>query len=103
MENNKQNIPMLLPYDPNEFLNQIRNIIKEEINKVDNRLNQLPSEYDTPGITEKPLFKIIEVCRLFSVSRSTIYEWIKHGKLKPYKVRSRLYFLWNDLQEMLKK
>ena len=35
------------------------------------------------------------------VSRHTIYDWLKHGKLKPYKVRSRLYFLWNDIQDML--
>jgi excisionase family DNA binding protein len=93
METNKQNIPMLLPYDPSEFLNQIRNIIKEEINKVDKGTVHKTSEYSTPGLTQKPLYKITEVCRLFNVSRPTIYDWIKHGKLKPYKVRSRLYFL----------
>ncbi|WP_367115549.1 helix-turn-helix domain-containing protein [Chitinophaga sp. CB10] len=33
--------------------------------------------------------------------QSTIYDWIKHGKLKPYKIRSRVYFLWNDIQQLL--
>ncbi|MBC9914321.1 helix-turn-helix domain-containing protein [Chitinophaga varians] len=25
-----------------------------------------------------------EVCQLFQVTKPTIYDWIKHGKLKPY-------------------
>ncbi|MEO6188797.1 MAG: helix-turn-helix domain-containing protein [Ginsengibacter sp.] len=43
-------------------------------------------------LTYKPLYKIGEVCTIFEVTRPAIYEWIKQGKLKPYKVRSRLYF-----------
>lgn len=34
-----------------------------------------------------------EVCVIFQVSKPTIYDWIKNGKLKPYKIRSRVYFL----------
>ncbi|MFD2886353.1 helix-turn-helix domain-containing protein [Chitinophaga cymbidii] len=29
---------------------------------------------------------------MFQVTRPTIYDWIRHDKLKPYKVRSRIYF-----------
>ena len=38
---------------------------------------------------------------MFSVSRPIIYEWIKHGQLKPYKVQLRLYFLWKDIKILL--
>jgi hypothetical protein len=26
---------------------------------------------------------------------------VKHGKLKPFKIRSRVYFLWQDIQQLL--
>ncbi len=95
----KSGTPILFPYEQEEFWNRIRNIVKEEIALLkDDRRNVISS---TPGLTYKPLYKITEVCDIFEVSRPTIYEWIKHGKLKPYKVRSRLYFLWNDIQEMI--
>lgn len=42
-----------------------------------------------------------EVCAIFKVTKPTIYDWIKHGKLKPYKIRSRVYFLWNDIQQLI--
>ena len=92
--------PILLPYEPDEFWLKIRAIIKEEVANADKeQLNH--NSYETPGLEYKPLYKITEVCSIFRVSRPTIYDWIKHGKLKPYKVRSRLYFLWNDIQAMI--
>jgi excisionase family DNA binding protein len=99
MENNNQNIPILLPYDPVEFWEKIRRIVHEEVTKINTHPNKMDTQ--TPGMVQKPLYKITEVCNLFSVTRPTIYDWIKHGKLKPYKVRSRLYFLANEIQEML--
>jgi excisionase family DNA binding protein len=57
--------------------------------------------YDTPGMTSKPLYKIAEVCAMFQVTKPTIYEWIKHGKLKPFKIRSRVFFLSQDIQQLL--
>ena len=38
---------------------------------------------------------------MFQVTKPTIYDWIRHGKLKPFKVRSRVYFLWQDIQKLL--
>ncbi len=93
--------PILLPYEPEEFWGRIRDIIKEEVGNVEKGKPE-NGVYQTEGLTYKPLYKITEVCGIFKVSRPTIYDWIKHGKLKPYKVRSRLYFLWNDIQAMLK-
>lgn len=94
-------VPILFPYEPEEFWAQIRVIIRDEVSKVEKGKPE-SANYETSGLTYKPLYKITEVCSIFKVTRPTIYDWIKHGKLKPYKVRSRLYFLWNDIQAMLK-
>ena len=105
MERNVKNepavTPMLIPYEPLYFWEQIREIVKEEVSNI-NKTTPKPPEYQTSGLTYKPLYKTHEVCQLLQVSRPTIYDWIKHGKLKPYKIRSRVYFLWKDLEELLK-
>jgi len=92
--------PFLFPYEPEEFWERIRTVIREEI-KHPEKGKPVVTDYETPGLTYKPLYKIPEVCTIFKVSRPTIYDWIKHGKLKPYKIRSRLYFLWDDIQLLL--
>jgi excisionase family DNA binding protein len=97
---NNPTTPMLFPYDPNEFWEHMREIIKEEIVKS---AKEMPpaAVFETKGLTYKPLLKITEVCTFFQVSRPTIYDWIKHGKLKPYRIRRSVYFLWNDIQQLL--
>jgi len=102
MENVKNEIlrtPMLLPYEPEDFWSQIRKIINEELAKME-RKTTVPVAYKIPGMNYKPLYKIGEVCSIFQVTKPTIYDWIKHGKLKPFKVRSRVYFLWNDIEKL---
>jgi excisionase family DNA binding protein len=81
-----------------EFWRMLRKIIREEL---DRNNKSTESSFKTPGLTEKPLFKISEVTELFQVSKPTIYEWIKKGTLKPYKVNSRVYFLWQDVKKLL--
>jgi excisionase family DNA binding protein len=91
---------MLFPYEPHEFWEHMRFIISEEIAKT--AKEKLPvNPFETMGLNYKPLLKITEVCSFFQVTRPTIYDWIKHGKLKPRKVRRSVYFLWNDIQQLL--
>jgi excisionase family DNA binding protein len=92
--------PILFPYEPQEFWQSIRQIIREE---VSNAQKQKPAavSFETTGLTYKPLYRIAEVCALFHVTKPTIYDWIKHEKLKPHKIRSRVYFLWQDIQQLL--
>ncbi|MES2329782.1 MAG: helix-turn-helix domain-containing protein [Bacteroidota bacterium] len=92
--------PMLFPYEPEEFWKSMRQMIREEVAHAENP-NPVSPAYDTPGLTYKPLYKIAEVCALFHVTKPTIYDWVKHGKLKPFKIRSRVYFLWQDIQQLL--
>ncbi len=92
--------PMLFPYEPEQFWEHLRLIIREEIIRTEKE-KPASTTYQTSGLNYKPLFKITEVCDLFQVTRPTVYDWIKHGKLRPYKIRSRVYFLWNDIQQLL--
>jgi len=91
--------PMLFPYDPEFFWKQIRLIIGEEIARMEKK-SVTPITKDVPGMKYKPLYKICEVCNIFQVTKPTIYDWIKHGILKPFKVKSRVYFLWNDIEKL---
>jgi excisionase family DNA binding protein len=52
-------------------------------------------------MTYKPLYKIADICALFHVSKPTVYDWVKYGKLKPYKIRFRVFFLYQDIQQLL--
>jgi predicted DNA-binding transcriptional regulator AlpA len=93
-------VPILFPYQPEQFWDMIRQVIREEITKVEKQKPPL-SSFETPGLVCKPLYKMAEVCILFDVTRPTIYDWIKHGKLKPFKVRSRIFFLAQDIQQLM--
>ena len=99
---NHASVPILFPMEPEAFWAQIRLIIREEIKHVEKkRPSSENTEFSTPGMTYKPLYKIAEVCKLFQVTRPTIYDWVKHNKLRPYKIQSRVYFLWDDIQKLL--
>jgi predicted DNA-binding transcriptional regulator AlpA len=93
--------PMLFPYEPEDFWGRMKELIKEEIKTVNTsngNANGKTVEYSVTGMHYKPLYKMEEVCTLFDITRPTVYDWIKHGKLKPFKVRSRVYFLWKDIE-----
>jgi excisionase family DNA binding protein len=92
--------PILFPYDPEQFWQSIRQIVREEVSSVEKQRPVSP-RYETPGLTYKPLYKIAEVCSLFHVTKPTIYDWVRHGKLKPFKIRSRVYFLWQDIERLM--
>src|SRR4051812_35778337 len=93
--------PILFSYDPEQFWQSVRQIIREEITQAEKQ-KPVPTTYETPGLTSKPLYKMAEVCDLFHVTKPTIYDWVKHGKLKPFKVRSRVFFLSQDIQQLIK-
>jgi excisionase family DNA binding protein len=101
-KNGKTAAPMLFPYEPDIFLEQIRQVIREEMGIMEKEKKDataaLPSEF-----TYKPLYRSKEVCSLFHISKPTLYDWIKKGKLKPLKVSSRVYFLLKDIQELLQR
>ncbi len=94
-------VPILIPIDPGEFWSQIRAIIREEISRNQEKHAVTVANMAISGLTEKPLYKMQEICSLFKVTKPTIYDWIKHGKLKTVKIRSRVYFLGSDIRQLL--
>jgi predicted DNA-binding transcriptional regulator AlpA len=100
MESNPA-VQMLFPIQPDQFLELVRLVVKEELDKFSSR--QVPDNFKVSGLTYKPLYKMDEVCEIFEITPPTIYDWIRHGKLKPKKIRSRVFFLWNDIQELLQE
>jgi len=80
--------PILFPFEPLQYWETIRQIIREEVNNAEPN-KQAPFSFETPGLTNKPIYKIAEVCKLFQVTKPTIYDWVRHGKLKPFKIQSR--------------
>jgi hypothetical protein len=98
MENNL--VPILFPLEPAEFWVEIRRIIQREISRAQKVSSSVPL-METPGLTQKPLYKISEICTLFHDSRLIVYEWVKQGKLRRIKKESRVYFLETDIQQLL--
>ena len=94
-------VPILFPYAPAEFWEQLRYVIREEINQAKKSKNDLTGISGVAGLTEKPLYRIDEICLLFEISRPTVYEWIRDGKLRRIKIRSRVYFLASDVKQLL--
>lgn len=94
---NSNHTPILFPYEPDELWQKLRELIRSELNSTTAK----SVEYTTPGLTQKPLYKSAEVCKMLSISRQTLHSWVKDGILKPYKIKSRVYFLWNDLEKLI--
>lgn len=94
-------MPILVPVEPGEFWKQIRHIVRDELQVAINSKKNGPGELDVPGLTQKPLYKINDICKLFNITRPTIYEWVKAGKLRPVKIRSRVYFLGSEVEQLI--
>jgi excisionase family DNA binding protein len=80
------------------LLELVRKVIREELERVYLESNQLKPP---GGMIRKPLYKIKEVCTLFSISKPTVYEWIRKGKLHPVKVQSRVFFKGSDIDGLI--
>ena len=93
-----QETPMLFPITPTEFWKQIRTTIDEVITE---KLSQQSSLQTNPHLPEKALLKATDVCKIFQVSRPTLYEWLKQKKLKSFKIKSRRYFSRADIEAVI--
>lgn len=94
-----ENVQMLLPIEPAKFWSQLKTIVEEVIEQknVTSSSSQFGQKY-----SDQPLLKVSEVCQIFKVSKPTVYDWLKQGKLKSIKIESRRYFRWQDIEELIK-
>jgi excisionase family DNA binding protein len=100
--NNGQHLvtPMLFPYEPDHYWKFLRQIIKEELGSLHKKLPESPVT-NSPGTLNKPLYKMAEVCAIFQVTKPTIYDWLRLGKLRSFKIRSRVFFYRHDIEQLL--
>ncbi|MBV9986844.1 MAG: helix-turn-helix domain-containing protein [Chitinophagaceae bacterium] len=90
---------MLFPVSQVEFWKQMRMVIEEV---VDAKMNSTQTpEQSVAVLPDKTLLKVSEVCALFQVSKPTLYEWIREGRVKSFKVRSRRYFSRGDIEAII--
>ncbi len=94
------NTPVLFPYSPDELWEKIREILHSEIAQLSAHKEQAVS-YAVPGLVQKPLYKAREVCTMLQISRQTLHAWVKEGILKPYKIKSRVFYLWRDIEKLI--
>jgi len=87
-------------YDPEEFLEELRKLIREEC-RCALSIFQSKNENVSNRSTENELMKVRELCQFLKVSKPTIYDWIKCGKLRPIKIQSRVYFLRKEIDQLL--
>jgi excisionase family DNA binding protein len=92
--------PMLFPYEPVDFWMQFRIVMREELLRMQGNVVQLSPP---AGLSNKPLYKIREVCLLFQITKPTVYEWIRAGKLHPVKIRSRVFFRGSEVESLFEK
>jgi excisionase family DNA binding protein len=93
-----QETPMLFPITPTEFWKQIRTTIDEVVTE---KLSQQLQLQTNPHLPDKALLKVTDVCKIFQVSRPTVYEWMKQKKLKSFKIKSRRYFSRADIEAII--
>jgi excisionase family DNA binding protein len=91
---------IIFSYDPEEFLEELRKLIREEFSYAV-AVFQSKHENISNRSTENELMKVRELCQFLKVSKPTIYDWIKCGKLRPIKIQSRVYFLRKEIDQLL--
>lgn len=75
-----------------EFWERIRMIIREELLRH--------SAIPVPAHQEKA-YTIKEFCARFQISKPTLYEWIKMGKIHPVKIGRRVFFKKRDVEGLI--
>lgn len=82
----------------------IHDITPEEINSLfaglQNQLTDLKNNF-TPKVPEEYLTRA-EVAEVFKCDLSTVHNWCKKGKLKPYGLGNRVYFKRHEVEQVLK-
>lgn len=70
-------------------------------------VKQAITETDIQTKTEtkqkQTLLKVKQVCEIFQVSKPTVYDWLKQGKIQSVKIQSRRYFHHLDVERLIQE
>ena len=91
--------PMLFPLEPHIFWKQMKTLIEEVITEKLKR----PVVKEEDLIPKKTLLKLSEVCEIFRISKPTVYEWVRQGKLKSFKIERRRYFVRSHIETIIQQ
>ncbi|HRH02368.1 MAG TPA: helix-turn-helix domain-containing protein [Bacteroidia bacterium] len=71
----------------------------EEVADIKNQLENIGSNLEP----KKPIEYLArsEVAKMLTCNLSTIHNWCKNGKLKPYGIGSRVYFKRSDIEAIM--
>ena len=69
---------------------------------LERRLNRIESLIATLGDEirsreKEEILEVDDVCRMFGVSRTTVYEWRRSGRVKSHQRGRRVYFKKSEL------
>ena len=85
----KQIILSQIPLD--QLLAEFKNMVEEAVNKIQ------------PKPIEEKLISISIVCKLFDppISKPTLNNWVKDGKLKSYRIGNRIFYKHSEVMESM--
>lgn len=79
---------------PDQFEERVRNAVKSQFDFYRKEFKQEDPKEEY--LTRR------EVADLLKIELSTLHNWSKKGKLKPYGIGNRVYFLRSDIEKALK-
>ena len=95
----QESAPFLLIQKPQELIKLFEGLIDRKIREI--AVQTPPQPASTVG--ESPFLSTKEVQKIFSVSRQTINDWRKSGLLSSIKIKSRRYFIRDQVQALQQK
>ena len=93
------NAPFLLIQKPQELIKLFEGLI-------DRKIREIGTLTPTPPVSaagESPFLSTKDVQKIFNVSRQTINDWRKSGLLPSIKLKSRRYFIREQVQALHQK
>ncbi|MDO6436285.1 helix-turn-helix domain-containing protein [Cyclobacterium sp. 1_MG-2023] len=79
---------------PEQFEEAIRKAVRSQLETLKKEIN--PQQPKEEYLSRK------EVSELLKIELSTLHNWCKKGKLHPYGIGNRVYFLRSDIEKALK-
>ncbi len=91
-------VQMLFPMEPKEFWQKLKVIVEQVVIE---HSSSPPSINVYDQNSRRPLLKTKEVCSILKISKPTLYEWLKKGKLESVKIETRRYFKPEDIDKLI--
>ena len=82
----------------NELQEDIRLIVKKELEEIFGKLKVFPEAEPTPELITRK-----ETCNILGISLPTLNEWTKNGVIPAQRIGSRIRYLRTDVYASLKQ